>query len=378
MTVTVRTLAEWVRGELLGDGDVPIANARTLAEAEPGDITFVEHEKHLHAWQQCRASAAIVPGNVPVNGRPIIRVSDPLMSFAQVVQILRGRPPEAAPSISPAAQVHPNARLAEGVSVGPFAVVGEGTEIGPHATIHAGAIVGRSCKLGANVVLYPHVIVSDDCILGDRVVIHANAVIGADGFGYRMQQGRHVKVPQLGWVVLEDDVEVGACSTIDRGTFGPTRIGMGTKIDNLVMVGHNCQIGKHNVLCSQVGIAGSCTTGDYVVMAGQVGVADHIHVGDRVTIMAKAGVPGDVASGSQVLGSPARPHKEFARLVYCIDKLPELRREVSRISKHLGLRGNLKMGLLSQLVWGARRPACEQRTGPEPLGLLACAGAFRS
>jgi UDP-3-O-[3-hydroxymyristoyl] glucosamine N-acyltransferase len=337
VTVTVRTLAEWVRGEVLGDGELPIANARTLGEAQPGDITFVEHDKHLAAWHSSRASAAIVPGNVPVNGRPIIRVGDPLMAFALVVQQLRGRAPESLPGTSPTAQIHPTARLADGVSVGPFAVVGEGTIVGCGTTIHAGAVVGRNCRIGNGVTLHPHAIVSDDCILGNRVVIHANAVIGADGFGYRMQQGRHVKVPQLGWVELEDDVEVGACSTIDRGTFGATRIGMGTKIDNLVMIGHNCQIGKHNVLCSQVGIAGSCTTGDYVVMAGQVGVADHIHIGDRVTILAKTGVSGNVPSGSQIMGYPARSHKEFARSIWCLDKLPELRKEVSRIAKHLGL-----------------------------------------
>jgi UDP-3-O-[3-hydroxymyristoyl] glucosamine N-acyltransferase len=337
VTVTVRTLAEWVRGEVLGDGDLPISNARTLGEAQPGDITFVEHEKHLAAWHSSRASAAIVPGTVPVNGRPIIRVGDPLMAFAQVVQQLRGRPPVIAPSISPAAHIHPTARLAEGVFVGPFAAIGEGSVIGSNSVIHAGAHVGRSCKIGNNVVLHPHAIVSDDCNLGNRVVIHANTVIGADGFGYRAQQGKHVKVPQLGWVEVEDDVEIGACSTVDRGTFGATRIGMGTKIDNLVMIGHNCQIGKHNVLCSQVGIAGSCTTGDYVVMAGQVGVADHITIGDRVTILAKTGVSGNVPSGSQIMGYPARSHKEFARSIWCLDKLPELRKEVSRIAKHLGL-----------------------------------------
>ncbi len=337
MTVTVRTLAECVRGELLGDGDLPISNARTLSEAQPGDITFVEHEKHLNAWHASLASAAIVPGNIPVNGRPIIRVADPLNAFAVVVRQLRGRLPEMNPGISPAAHVHPSARLAAGVSVGPFAVVGEGTEIGANSVLQTGAVVGRFCKLGENVTLYPHVIVSDECILGNRVIIHPNAVIGADGFGYRSQEGRHVKVPQLGWVELEDDVEVGACSTIDRGTFGATRVGTGTKLDNLVMIGHNCQIGKYNLLCSQVGIAGSCTTGDYVVMAGQVGVADHLHIGDRVTILAKTGVSGHVASGSQIMGYPARSHKEFARSIWLLDKLPDLRKEVSRIAKHLGL-----------------------------------------
>jgi UDP-3-O-[3-hydroxymyristoyl] glucosamine N-acyltransferase len=337
VTVTVRQLAEWVRGELLGDGELPIENARTLTEAQPGDITFVEHDKHLAAWHNSRASAAIVPESVPVNGRPVIRVSDPLMAFARVVQQLRARPPEPGPAISPDAHVHPTARLGANVSVGHGAVIGEGSEIGANSTLHPGVFVGRFCKLGENVTLHPHAVLYNDCVIGHRVTIHSNAVLGGDGFGYRTQNGRHVKVPQLGWVEIEDDVEIGASSTIDRGTFGPTRVGTGTKIDNLVMIGHNCQIGRHNLLCSQVGIAGSCTTGDYVVMAGQVGIADHITIGDRVTILAKSGVAGHIASDCQVMGYPAIPHKEQARIMMTMEKLPEIRKDVRRIKQHLGL-----------------------------------------
>lgn len=336
MTVTVRQLAEWVCGEVLGDGDTTITEARPLADALLGDITFVDHDRHLAAWNASPASAAIVSAGFPVNGRPLIRVDDPLMAFAQVVQRLRGRV-DALPAISPSAQIHPSAKIGAGVSVGPLAVIGEGTTIGDHSTVHVGAVIGRFCTIGCHVTLHPHVVLYDDTVLGNRVTIHANSVIGADGFGYRIQKGRHVKVPQLGWVELEDDVEVGACSTIDRGTFGPTRVGCGTKIDNLVMIAHNCQIGKHNILCSQVGIAGSSTTGDYVVMAGQVGVADHITIGDQVTIGAKSGVPSNVAARSQVLGSPATPHKEQVRMLLCLEKLPEMRKELQRIKKHLGL-----------------------------------------
>jgi UDP-3-O-[3-hydroxymyristoyl] glucosamine N-acyltransferase len=337
VTITVRQLAEWVQGEVLGDGDVPISNARTLGEAEAGDITFVEHEKNLPAWHSCRASAAIVPQSVPVNGRPLIRVPDPLMAFARVVQQLRSRPAEAGPSISPAAHIHPTAKVGRGVRVGPGATVGEGTEIGANSVLYPGAIVGRFCRIGEEVVLHPHTVLYDECVLGNRVVVHANAVIGADGFGYRAQNGQHTKVPQLGWVEIEDDVEVGACSTIDRGTFGATRVGAGTKIDNLVMIGHNCQIGKHNLLCSQVGIAGSVTTGDYVVMAGQVGVADHITIGEKVTILAKSGVPGDVPANSMILGYPALPHKETARILMSLEKLPEIRKDMVRVKKRLGM-----------------------------------------
>ena len=337
MIVTVRQLAEWVQGEVLGDGDQLISDARPLADAQPGDITFVEHDKHIVAWQSCRASAAIVPSGVPVNGRPLIRVADPLMAFVSVVQHLRGRPIHFESGINPAAQVHPSVKLGVGVSIGPFAVVGEGTEIADNCTLATGVVIGRHCKLGRDVTMHPHAVLYDDCVVGNRVMIHANAVIGADGFGYRVQNGRHIKVPQLGWVELEDDVEIGACSTIDRGTFGPTRVGTGTKIDNLVMIGHNCQIGRHNILCSQVGIAGSTSTGDYVIMAGQVGVADHITIGDQVTIGAKSGVPGNIPSHSQILGSPATPHKEQVRMMLTLEKLPEIRKDVQRIKKHLGL-----------------------------------------
>jgi UDP-3-O-[3-hydroxymyristoyl] glucosamine N-acyltransferase len=337
VTVTVRELAEWVRGEVLGDGELPISNARTLAEAQPGDITFVEHEKHLAAWHASRASAAVVPSSVPVNGRPIIRVPDPLMAFVDIFRHLRGRPPDANGSIDPTAHVHPTARLGAGVSIGPFAVVGEGSEVGPSSALLAGACVGRFCKIGEGVTLHPHAVLYDDCVLGNRVTVHANAVIGADGFGYRTQNGRHVKVPQLGWVEVEDDVEIGACSTIDRGTFGPTRIGAGTKIDNLVMIGHNCQIGRHNVFVGQVGIAGSVTTGDYVVMAGQVGIADHVHVGDRATLGAKAGVNKDVPPDSRMLGAPATPDREQMRIMMSLVKLPDLCKDVKRIKHHLGL-----------------------------------------
>ena len=337
MTVTVRQLADWVRGEVLGDGDLPISNARTLGDAQPGDITFVLDAKHLEEWHASKASAAVAPLSVPVNGRPLIHVGDPLMAFASIVQQLRGRPETAHGLIDPTAHVHPTAKLASGVTLGPFVVIDEGTEIGENSTVHAGSVIGRYCRLGRDVVLNPRAVLYDDCVLGDRVIVHANAVIGADGFGFRMQQGRHVKVPQLGWVEIGNDVEVGAGTTIDRGTFGPTRIGAGTKIDNLVQIAHNCQIGRHNLFAAQVGIAGSTTTGDYVMMGGQAGIIDHITVGNQVIIGAKSAVLRDVTDGQRVLGCPALPETTQKRAWVVTEHLPELRRDVKRIKTHLGL-----------------------------------------
>lgn len=337
MTVTVRQLGEWVRGEVLGDADLPIANARTLAEAQPGDITFVEGDKNLGAWHTSKASAAVVPVSVPVNGRPIIRVTDPLMAFARIVQHLRGRPSANTHTVDPTAFVHTTAKLGFGVTVGPFAVVGEGSEIGANTLLHAGAVVGRGCRLGEEVVLHPRAVLYDDTVIGDRVVIHANAVIGADGFGYRFQDGRHVKVPQLGWVEIDADVEIGAGTTIDRGTFGPTRIGSGTKIDNLVMIAHNCQIGRNNIIAAQVGIAGSTSSGDYVVIAGQAGVADHVHIADRAVVAAQSGVTKSVPADTRVIGFPARPEGDARRMYAVMDHLPELRKDVRRLKQHFGL-----------------------------------------
>ena len=332
MTLTLRQLADQIGGELVGDGNTPITNARTLTEAGPGDITFVDSDRHLAAWDDSPATAAVVPNTVPQNGRPLIRVADPISAFAAILSNFV-RPPDLTTDgrIDPRAAVHPTATVGPGTTIGPFAVVGEGTTIGANCRLEAGVTIGRDCHLGDEVVLHPHVVAYDGCTLGDRVIVHANSVIGADGFGYRTQAGKHVKVPQMGTVEIGDDVEIGACSTVDRGTFGATRIGTGTKIDNLVIIAHNCQIGRHNLLVSQVGIAGSSRTGDYVVMAGQVGVADHVTVGDRVVVGAQAGVLKDVGSDCRLLGMPAKNDREQIRIWVASEKLPQLLRDVRRL-----------------------------------------------
>jgi UDP-3-O-[3-hydroxymyristoyl] glucosamine N-acyltransferase len=310
--------------------------------------------RHL---QSCQASAILVPsgllhkqvGNGSTNGNgskhnslpqsnfTIIEVKDALAAFVVLMRLFRGEENRAAPAISAQAVVHPSAQVGPDTSIAPFAVVGEGAVVGARCQIGVGVVVGRNCRIGDDAVLYPRVVLYDGTILGKRVAIHAGAIIGADGFGYRLQDGKQIKVPQFGVVEIGDDVEIGANTTVDRGTFHNTRIGAGTKIDNLVQIGHNCQIGQHNLLVSQVGIAGSCSTGDYVVLAGQVGVADHVHIGNRAMIGAKSGLHRDVADGERMLGAPAHPEGEQKRILLCLEKLPDLRREVRQIRHQLGL-----------------------------------------
>lgn len=337
MNVTLRQLADLVRGHLQGDENLPIGSARTLLEARPGDITFLENEKHLAQLHNCPASAAVVPMTVPANGKSVIQVADPLMAFVEIVRHFRGRTIEPIHGIDPKASLHPTVKCGADTSVYPLACIGEGTTIGARCQIHSGAVIGRFCQIGDDVIIYPNAVLYDDTILGDRAIIHANAVLGADGFGYRLHHGRHVKVPQLGCVEIGPDVEIGACTTIDRGTFGATRIGEGTKIDNLVQVGHNCQIGKHNLFVSQMGIAGSSSTGEYVVCAGQVGIADHVHIGKGAILGAKCGVNKDIPDGQRSLGSPATPEREQKRILMSLGKLPDIRRDLRRIKGQLGI-----------------------------------------
>jgi UDP-3-O-[3-hydroxymyristoyl] glucosamine N-acyltransferase len=337
VTVTVRQLAELVHGHVCGDGDLVITAARPVSEAGPGTITFIESDRHAHHLHTCRAAAAVAPAGMASPGLTLIQVADPLAAFITIVRHLHGRPEAAPLGIDPRAVVHATARIGPETSIYPLAVVGEGTVLGARCRIHSGVVLGRFCRLGDDVTVYPNAVLYDGTILGNRAVVHANAVLGADGFGYRLQDGRHVKVPQLGHVEIGDDVEIGACTAIDRGTFQATRVGEGTKIDNLVQIGHNCQIGRHNLLVSQVGIAGSSSTGEYVVFAGQAGVADHVHIGSGAVVGAQAGIPRDVPDGQRVLGSPALPLREQQRIMMTLEKLPEMRRDLQRLKKRLGL-----------------------------------------
>ena len=336
-SIDLPTLAKRVHGELFSrDQEQWITGAAPLADALAGHITLIDHEKHLPRLQESQAAACITNRSFPEVDIPQIVVSNPHEAFTKICELFRpqviirqqiGIHPQA--SVSESAQVSNKATIEAFASVADDCVIDEGTHIHRGVTIMNGCRIGKNCQLFPGVVLYP------GAILGDRVILHAGCVLGAHGFGYRMEKGEHVSTAQLGWVHVEDDVEIGANSTIDRGTYGATRIGKGTKIDNLVMIAHNCNIGKHNLICSQVGIAGSTSTGDYVVLAGQVGVRDHVHIGSRTMVGAQAGVAGDAAEDQILLGSPAIPRNEQAILFASMNRLPELRKTVKQLTRQV-------------------------------------------
>ncbi len=341
MVATVQELAALVRGRLVGDGTVPIRAARPVGEAGPGDITFIENDRYAKMLRASPASAAIVgPHFQRAAAQPelsVIEVDDPIAAFLAVRKHLAA---EARPrwiGIHPMACVAQSAKIGENVAIHAFAYVGEDAEIGDGSTLHPGSVIGDGCKLGRDVVIRPNAVLYENVIVGDRVEIHGGTVLGGDGFGYRMVEGRHVKVPQTGRVEIGDDVEIGANCTIDRATFEATRIGEGSKIDNLVMIGHNNQIGRHNLLCGQVGMAGSCKTGDYVVMGGQAGIKDRIDIGDRVIVGAQAGVHRDIPTEGQVMGTPANPAREQRKIIQLLRRLPEMYKQVKDLSNQVAM-----------------------------------------
>ena len=344
VVATVEQLAALVRGRVVGDGTVAIHSARPVGEAGPGDITFVESERYVKQLRTSPASAAIVGPHFgsmnagsPAPILPIIEVDDPIRAFLTVRSHLvdNGKPRWF--GVHERAYVAPDATIGPEVAVYPLAYVGDGAYIGEGSTLHPGSVVGAGCTLGMGVVLHPNVVLYPGVVLGNRVEVHAGTVLGGDGFKYHMVDGRHLKVPHTGRVEVGDDVEIGSNCTIDRATFETTRVGEGTKIDNLVMIGHNNQIGRHNLLCGQVGIAGSCKTGDYVVMAGQAGIKDHTEIGDRVIVGAQAGVHRNIPGGQQVLGSPAIPLRDQRRIFMMMARLPEMHKQLRELTAQVAV-----------------------------------------
>ncbi len=328
MSITLGELAERVGGRLTGDGGLVLTGAATLETASAADVTLVDKAERLHLLAKSRAAAVIVPEGTGPLDRPALEVADVHAAFTAT--ILHFHPPRQRPrtGVSPQAAVDPSARLAADVEIHAFATVGPDVEIGPGSTIHSGVHLMAGTRIGVDTEIFPNAVLYENTRVGSRCIIHAGAVLGAYGFGYKPTADGYRISAQLGWVEIADDVEIGAGTTIDRGTYGPTVIGAGTKLDNLVMIAHNCRLGRHNMICSQVGVAGSTTTGDWVVMAGQVGVRDHVHIGDKAVLGARSGVSNDVEPGKTVLGEPAIDLRDRKLQLATMSKLPEMRKDL--------------------------------------------------
>lgn len=317
------------------DSPIEIHGAASISTAGPNDITFVTSPNYFKEFESGPAAAAIVCCGLKSSLKPCIEVEKPEEAFAKIVALFRPPVQRSKIGISPDAIVSPSARISDDVCIYPGAVVMDNAEIGCGTVIYPNVTIMENCRIGSNVKIFPSAVLYENTEVGDRSIIHAGVVIGAYGFGYSTVGGEHQLSEQLGNVRIESDVEIGANSTIDRGTYDATVVGTGSKIDDQVMIGHNCRIGKHNLLCSQVGIAGSCRTGDYVVMGGQVGMADHLDIGDNVSIGAKSGLMHDVEANQRIFGSPARPAREEMQLLASRSKLPEMRKTIRALEKQI-------------------------------------------
>ena len=334
MPFTAAEIARHLGGEVVGDPQLPLRGFAPADRAQPGDLTFAENENYFHRAEQSAASAIIIDGPFTSSAKVLIRVPNARIAFAKVLPLFFPEPVLPA-GIHPTAVVAASAAIDPSAHIGPHCVIGEKVVIGPRCALHGGDHVGANCRLGEEVVLFPNVTLYAGTEIGNRVRIHAGTVIGSDGFGYVQDGGMHRKVPQIGNVIIRDDVEIGANVTIDRGALGPTTIGRGTKIDNLVQVAHNVTIGDHCLLVSQVGIAGSTRLGNYVILAGQVGLAGHLKIGNRVSVAAQSGVMTSIPDGEKWLGSPAALDRQTKRQMIALQRLPELLRRVAEIEKKL-------------------------------------------
>jgi UDP-3-O-[3-hydroxymyristoyl] glucosamine N-acyltransferase len=331
----LRELAERLECRVDGDGDVEVLRVAGIEDAGPGDITFLSNPRYAALLKTTGATAVIVAEDGPSAPCPTIRSRNPYLSFARAVRAFAGDTRPAA-GIHPMSAIAPDAKLGVGVSVGPFVSIGPGAIVGDRVVVGPGATIGAGASVGDDSLLHARVSIRENVVLGRRVIVQDGAVVGSDGFGFaRRDDGSYEKIPQPGLVVIEDDVEIGANSTIDRPAVGETRVKAGAKIDNLVQVGHGVIVGRNTLLCAQVGIAGSSTVGDSVVLAGQVGVAGHLEIGDKVTATAQTGIPNSVEAGSLISGYPAIPNRDWLKSSAVFRRLPELKKALADLEARL-------------------------------------------
>jgi UDP-3-O-[3-hydroxymyristoyl] glucosamine N-acyltransferase len=334
LVLTVKEIAERVRGTLVGDGDIAIRGVNSLVEACQGDVSFFADRRYAKDLGKTRASALLVTAASDLYHGPQIVVGNPLLAYARVAQLF-SPPPTRFPGISPEAFIGEDSKIGVDVSIYPFVYVGEEVEIGDGVTLFSGVFVGERAKIGNKTVLQPNVTVMPDSIIGNEVIIHAGCVIGSDGFGFVRDGATNVRIPQLGFVQIEDQVEIGANSCIDRAASGKTLIKQGVKTDNLVQIAHNVVIGEDTVVVAQTAIGGSAEIGKAVIIGGQAAISDHVKVEDRAMIGSKTGVPKSIARGAVVSGIPAMPHSLWLKTRHLITRLPQLNDRIRGLERKL-------------------------------------------
>ena len=337
MPYTIADIAKLLGGEVLGDASLVLKGFAPADRAQPGDLTFAENESYFARAEQSAASAIIIDGPGASSRKTLIRVPNARVAFAKVLPLFFPEPVFAA-GIHPTATVPASACVDPTAHVGPHCILGEKVRIGPRSVLQGLNSVGAECLLGEDVNLFPNVTLYPRTEVGDRVRIHSGTVVGSDGFGYVFDNGIHRKVPQIGNVIICDDVELGANVTVDRGALGPTVVGKGTKIDNLVQIAHNVTVGEHCIIVSQAGVAGSTKLGNYVVLGGQVGLAGHLKIGNRVSVAAQSGVMNNIPDGEKWIWTPAQPDRTAKRQMIALQQLPELFRRVKDLEKKLGVK----------------------------------------
>ena len=339
MPITLKELADFCDAQIVGgDCSTSIYSVADITSAQTGQVKQLTNSRYAQHIKNSTATACFIADGFAVDNIPenlaLLVCADPEMSFIKATELLHPARTYS-PQIAAQAVLDNNVTLGDDVYIGPYAVVGENTRIGNGSALLAGAYLGKNVTVGENCRIYPYAVIYDDVVLGNNVIIHSGAIIGADGFGYKFRNNRHVKVPQVGNVVIDDNVEIGANTCIDRGALGSTVIGAGSKIDNLVQVGHNNKVGKNVIMCGLTGVSGSCNIEDYAILAGSSGIADHVTIGAGAVVMARSGVAGDVKPGAQVFGSPAKDKKTAYKEQIAISKLPELLKKVKLLEEKI-------------------------------------------
>ncbi len=335
--ITALEVAKLVSGKVIGDENVEVSGISGIKEATEGDVTFLANEKYIHLLETTKASVIITSPDMklPQINKTLILTENPSLAFARLVEHWFPQEVDHPKGIHPTAIIGENVQLGENVAIGAYVVIEKNVKIGGNTIIYAGSYIGHDTKIGDDCLIYPNVSIRERIIIGNRVIIHSGTVIGSDGFGFATVKGVHHRIPQIGTVVIEDDVEIGANVTIDRARFDKTVIGRGTKIDNLVQIAHNVIIGENAIIVAQSGISGSTVIGNGVILAGQTGVVGHISIGDGAVVGAQSGVTKSVPPGAVVLGSPARPISVTKRILACIPSLPDLKRTIEKLIRRV-------------------------------------------